>query len=314
MIAAVRLFLFGTARLEAFLALVAALALVAWQGFVGLQASGLTLDPNCILIVAETCDFETVARRQALLADSVTLQLAGLGIVIGIGVLLGTTAIATEIETGTVQTAWWLDPRRSRWFLARVLALGSVVFALVLVLAVVSHWFQSVRQPYFDPGASFDGYRLRGAVLLGTGLGAFAVSLFFGSLVGRTLPAIVLAVATTLGLVGLAHIVVFPNLTERVLLVADPRAPASPDEILEERYEAPDGSILTLAAARGASPVDTSKQDFWDWLNTTFRSVPFGYPGSSYWTVALRELTLWVVASLGFAAAAWFVVRRRRPS
>jgi hypothetical protein len=313
-ITAVRLWLFGTARIEAILAVVATVVLVAWQAFVGLQAAGLVIDPSCLLIVAETCDFEAVVRRRALFADELILELAGLGIAIGIGTLLGTTAIASEIESGTIQTAWWLDRRRSRWFLTRVLALGGLALALALVLAVVSHWFQSVRQPYFDPGASFDSYRFRGAVLLGVGLGAFGVSLFFGSLVGRTLPAIVLAVATTLVLVGLAHVVAFPNLAERVLLDLDPRASAWPHQGLETRYEAPDGTILTLDMARAASPVDPAKQEFWDWLSATFRPVPFGYPGSFYWAVALRELGLWVGSSAAFTAAAWLVVRRRRPT
>lgn len=314
MIVAARLYLLGTARFEIAMAFAATVAVVAAQLVIGLQVSSLTVDPSCLLIVAETCDFETVARRQAALADSTALQIVGLGIAVAIAALLGTSAIATEIESGTVQTAWWLDRQRRRWFVARVLAFGGLTVVLLIVLAVASHWFQSIRQPFFDPGAAFDSYRFRGPALLAAGLGAFGASVLLGALIGRTLPVVILAVGLSLALVGLAHVAVFPNLAERELLVDDPRLPAWPHEILESRYQAPDGTILTLDAARAVSPFAPARQEFWNWLSETFQSVPFGYPGSAYWIVAIRELGIWAALSALMVSAAWFLVSRRRPT
>ncbi|GIW20370.1 MAG: hypothetical protein KatS3mg065_0666 [Chloroflexota bacterium] len=240
------------------------------------------------------------------------IQAAGLGVAVGVGTLLGTMAVASELESGTVQTAWWLDPKRSRWLRSRLVAFGTATLVLLLVLAATSHWFEALRRPMFDPGASFQAYRFRGPALLGAGLAAFAVGSFVGAVVGRTLPSMVIAVVVALGLLGVSHAVVFPNLAEIVPLLSS--AADTPDAIVASRYLDASGSVLTLDMVKARSPFDTSKQDFWDWASTTFREVAAGYEGRSYWTVALREFALWLATAAALIGATWSVVRRRRPT
>lgn len=312
MIEAARIYLLRTARLELLVAVGAVAALVAIQLWMALQVVGISIDPNCILQVSAGCDPNLVVQYSSAFVNGDLILAAGLGLAVTVGALFGTLAVGSEIESGTIQTAWWLDRRRSRWFWARILAFGAVAAGLILVLAVASQWFQALRRPMFDPGASFDFYRFRGPALLGAGLATFGVASLLGAAVGRTLPSLVIAVAVGLGLVGVGHVVVFPNLDETVPLLTD--ASATPDAIFASRYLDASGSYLTLDMVKARSPYDTSKQDFWDWASTTFREVAAGYEGRTYWTVALRELALWVGVTMVLLAASWAIVRRRRPT
>jgi hypothetical protein len=312
MIEAARIYVLRTARLELLLAAVAVGALTATQAWTALQVVGIALDPGCLLQVTEACDPNLVVQYGSAFVNSPIIQAAGLGIAVGVGALLGTMAVGSELESGTVQTAWWLDPHRSRWLRSRLVAFGTATLVLLLVLAVTSHWFEALRRPMFDPGASFQAYRFRGPALLGAGLAAFGVGSLVGAVVGRTLPSMVVAVVVALGLVAVSHAVVFPNLAEAVVLRSS--AIDSPDAIVTSRYLDASGSVLTLDMVKARSPFDTSKQDFWDWASATFREVGAGYEGRSYWTVAVREFTLWIATCAGLIGATWTVVRRRRPT
>ncbi len=312
MIEASRIYLLRTARLELLVAIAGVAVLGGVELWTGLQVAGVDIDPGCLLQVARTCDPTLVAQYSSAFANSSLIQAGGLGLAVAVSALLGTVAIASELESGTVQTAWSLDRRRARWFRSRIFAFGGAVVALLLVLALASHWFEGLRRPMFDPGASFQAYRFRGPALVGVALATFGVASLVGAALGRTLPSLVVALGIGLGLVGLGHLVIFPNLAEPVPLLSD--APDTPDAVVASRYLDASGSYLTLDMVKARSPYDTAKQEFWDWASTTFREVAAGYEGRSYWTIALRELAVWTVVTAVLLVTTWGLVRRRRPT
>ena len=145
-------------------------------------------------------------------AQMVRLALAFIGPVVGL--LLGVPVVARELELRTTSLAWSLEGRRSRWLLSRALPMLAGALAGFAVLAAAgSMLFDSMRSvddwPYLhELGSS-------GVALVARGVMAFGIALLAGAVIGRTMPALIVAAVVVLawGLGGLG--VVQGQLSER---------------------------------------------------------------------------------------------------
>lgn len=114
-----------------------------------------------------------------------------------IGLILGVPIVARELELRTTSLAWSLSLRRSRWLLARALPM----FVIGLVGFIVLGWvgsglfeaMQGGRQ-----GPDLTEVAASGPALVARGVLAVAIGLLAGALIGRTMPALVIAVVLML--------------------------------------------------------------------------------------------------------------------
>ncbi len=114
-----------------------------------------------------------------------------------VGLILGVPVVAQEIEMRTTELAWSLALRRSRWLLARLLPM----LALAIVGFVVLGWLGDRLFNALDVGRQSPGLTevaSRGPTLVARGLLALGIGLLTGAIVGRTLPALVLAAIVVL--------------------------------------------------------------------------------------------------------------------
>ncbi len=123
-----------------------------------------------------------------------------------IGAFVGAPLLAREFEAGTFRYAWTQGFGRSRWTLAKLVALGAVVATASCALSVLASWYY---QPYVASGnqslslTTFNPlnpglFEQRGVAFAAWTLAAFAIGAMAGVLTRRVVPAIV----TTLAVCG----------------------------------------------------------------------------------------------------------------
>jgi hypothetical protein len=115
-----------------------------------------------------------------------------------IGLILGVTVVARELELRTAGFAWALTPRRMRWLVARLLPMLLVALIAIGFLA----WSSTTL---FDAmwlarrGPDLTEIAGQGLALVTRGLAGFAVALLVGALIGRTMPALLIGVVVLAG-------------------------------------------------------------------------------------------------------------------
>ncbi len=109
------------------------------------------------------------------------------------GVVLGAPLVAREIEQGTAPLSWALSGSRRRWLLGKVLAGVLLIAPLMLAVGLAANVLEGALNPGLDPYASLSNYVGRGVIDVFWALAAFGGTFALGTLFGRTLPAVVLA-------------------------------------------------------------------------------------------------------------------------
>jgi ABC-type transport system involved in multi-copper enzyme maturation permease subunit len=133
-----------------------------------------------------------------------------------IGAFVAAPVLGRELETGTFRYAWTQGFGRSRWTLAKLVALAAVVAGAAGAISVLFSWYY---QPYFAAGNQtlslseaspfYAGlFDLRGVAFAAWTLVAFAIGGLAGLLIRRVVPAIAatLAVYTALALAAALYL------------------------------------------------------------------------------------------------------------
>lgn len=108
------------------------------------------------------------------------------------GIILGVPIVARELEMRTTALAWSLTPSRARWLLARFL---PMLLVGVVGLGLLG-WMGTVLFDALWSGRTVPDLTEiagQGVPLLARGLMAIAVALLIGAIVGRTMPAFLIA-------------------------------------------------------------------------------------------------------------------------
>ncbi|HEX5465206.1 MAG TPA: hypothetical protein VFW92_00875 [Candidatus Limnocylindrales bacterium] len=159
------------------------------------------------------------------------------------GLLLGVPLVGREIEWGTASLAWTLARSRRRWLLARAVPL-AVVLAIVLALpALAAQVLEGARDPLAHPWTSFTDDGLRGPILVGRGLLTFGVAVLVGALMGRQLPALIVAGVVTIALLTAADMGRGAIVRGVATAVRADQTPASGSLFVAQAVRATDGSL-----------------------------------------------------------------------
>jgi hypothetical protein len=109
------------------------------------------------------------------------------------GIVVGAPLVAREIEQGTAPLSWALSGSRRRWLLGKVLAGVVLIAPLMLAVGLAANVLEGALSPGLNPYASFSNYLGRGVIDVFWALAAFAGTFALGTLLGRTMPAVVVA-------------------------------------------------------------------------------------------------------------------------
>ena len=131
------------------------------------------------------------------------------------GIVLGAPLVAREIEQGTAPLSWALSGSRRRWLLGKVLAGVVLLVPLMLADGLAAEVLEGALDPGVDTHAVYDDSMIRGFVPVFWALAAFAGTFTLGTLFGRTMPALIVALIVCFfvrGLweTGMARIVLRP--------------------------------------------------------------------------------------------------------
>ena len=109
------------------------------------------------------------------------------------GIVLGAPLVAREIEHGTAPLSWSLSGSRRRWLFGKVLAGVVLLVPLMLAVGLAAEVLEGALDPGVDTHAVFQNYMGRGFIVVFWSLAAFAGTFSLGTLFGRTMPALILA-------------------------------------------------------------------------------------------------------------------------
>jgi hypothetical protein len=232
-----------------------------------------------------------------------------------VGLIAGTALVAKEVDRGTTTFAWWLTGSRQRWLIARVLPVALFIVAAALTGGWLADQLEALRNPGVDPARSFGHLGLRGPVVGAEALAVFGLALACGAVLGRVLPALLVAAALSFGsIVGVGMLSDALLQPETVSVIADGGFPGQVDwRLIDTRVVAPDGSVMTWQEAYErygdtgdpASPSGTGASEL--------RTLIIAIPGDLYPIAMARMTVLYAALGLGAIVMAFAVVARRRP-
>lgn len=224
-----------------------------------------------------------------------------------IGVIPGSSLLASEIEHRSIQLSWTLVPSRRRWLLKRLLPVVLFVVLASGTAAVAGELLVGGRTPWLDSRLSFEEYGARGPVAVLRTVAFAMIALLVGAVIGRQVPALVIGAVAGLGLL---------LLLTTLRPFGEPLAPIPVVDslggnlVVSARYRADDGTLLTYGEAIERGP---PQEDPGGYILDGYEHVTMGVPGERLAAVEFRESIILLAISGAALAATMVVVQRRRP-
>ena len=273
-------------------------------GWIRSSGYAACLEPTDGSLTVACLELQGVGRWATRIA-SLSLQLAAFFPLLA-GLLLGGPLIARELDRGTARLAWSLGPSRRRWYGQRVLPILVVVTLTAMVIGIVAEQLTALFAPDVDLANSFIGFHARGVLLATSALLLASIAVAVGSIVGRQIPTILLAL-----LLGGATVLAVAEIDKRVLTGEAVRLTGenyyNHDLVMDEgRFELPDGRLVTYDQIVAIDPTIMERE-------FNYPYVQFGIPRERYREIEAREALAQVALSLGFLVVGAVVVGRRRP-
>lgn len=305
-------------RFEVLVASLLAAGVAAAAVVVGIQLSALGVDASCFIgdQSSSRLGCSNAETYRAILSSQAAAVFAAMAVVpVASGLIGGTPVVAREVETGTAQVAWSLAPVRRTWLIRQVVVIGLLVAVSLALAGLATGWLETLRGAV-EPARGFAQHGLHGWIPVLRGLAAFALALFVGAALGRTLPSMILAsglaIALLLGLglardfwVGQQSFVVVDSESDQFdgLLVEQ----AWRDTATGDVHRWQDAYLIASTMAPGEDP------EVW-LLAAGYRPVQLGVPTSTISGWPWLEGAVLVTASIVFLAGTNVIVNRRRPT
>jgi hypothetical protein len=234
------------------------------------------------------------------------LTLAGI-LPYAFGLFLGAPIVAREIERGTTRLAWSIAPSRLRWYILRTAPIVVVVVLLAFVAGIAADRLFAARSPGVDVSNAFDGYGYRGGLLAVQALVITAGALGLGSVIGRLLPTIIIALV--IGVLGIALVgKLHEQYTRREAIIVAADGEIRGARYIDQFFQLPDGRLVGWNELAEIDPAAMESE-----MGPQYPMVALVVPGERYREVEARE----AVVLTGIAAVMLFgagvIVQRRRP-
>jgi hypothetical protein len=237
---------------------------------------------------------------------------AARGIVVALPIIgaltLGLALVARELEQQTALFGWSLAPSRPRWLLGRLAPEVVLVAVICIVAGVLLDAIQGLGG-FVDPWRSFEGFGMRGPAVAGIGVLALGVTVFVGALLGRQLPALLIALPLTLA-AGLLVSAVSDGLLDRESVVGTMEEMDPGARQLAGLLRTPEGEDIGWEEAYnryGSAVYEGNVED----LGLT--QVSKFVPGDRYPFAVFRLTGLLALVGVIGMALTLFIVQRRRP-
>jgi hypothetical protein len=230
------------------------------------------------------------------------------------GLVLGVGLVASELESGTAELTWSLALDRRRWFFADFLRRLAIVVLSLSVLALVLWGMEAVRTAgglWLSPWPDAELY---GLPVIARGCLGLAVGAFFGSLVGRQLPALLCGAVVVIALTFVTGTAQdgFVHVPDAQPGAAGYVAAYLANDDVEIRFVTPDNQLLTRAEALASVPAGVA--DPAAWLQANEPLMPFGITEARTRAWQVLVSMLYLLAATGFTIGASAITSKRRPT
>jgi hypothetical protein len=313
-------------RVEVIAAATLALVSAAWATWVEVRMAGITPSAECMdVLVARgyeaigECTGPVRAWATILVEAGDSFRQYSEFLPFVVGSLVGVPIVARELELRTASMAWSMEPSRNRW-LVRQLAPVAVVVGLAMTAAAIGATAIDRDNTIWSGGyRDFTHIGHYGPGLVARAFGAFGIGVLAGSLIGRPLPAFLLAVALS--------VISVPGLTP----LRDGWLGTHPRHLLNGEqgvptawgWRAPDGAVMTHEEALVFVPTEIAAQDEGQiqplnaaaWLyERGYQEVSFGVSIETAFGWAPLEAGAYMGLGLVSIGVAAVFVNRRRPT
>ena len=311
-------------RVEVIVGSTLALVSAAWATWVEVRMAGVTPPAECMDILV-THGYEALGECTAAVRAWATILVeAGDSfrqyhefLPWVVGSLVGVPIVARELELRTASMAWSMEPSRNRWLVRQFLPILGVVGLAVAAAAIGATAIDRDNTIWSGGYRDFTHIGHYGPGLVARAFGAFGIGILAGSLIGRQLPAFVLAI--------MVSVISVPGLTP----ARDAWLDLHPTHVLNGEpgvptawgWRAPDGVVMTHEEALAFVPPEIAAQDEGQvqplnaaaWLyERGYQEVSFGVSmDTAFGWAPLEAMTYIGLGLLSIGAAALFVNRRR---
>jgi hypothetical protein len=313
-------------RVEVIAAATLALISVAWATWVEVRMAGATPPAECMDILLTRgydalgeCTAPVRAWATILVEAGDSFRQYSEYLPFVVGTLVGVPIVAREIDSRTASMAWSMEPSRNRWLLRQLLPVAVIAG---LAMTAAAGGAAAIDRHNTIWGGGYRDYTHighYGSGLVARWFGAFGIGILAGSLVGRPLPAFLLAIAVS--------VISVPGLTP----VRDAWLDTHPTHALDGEgvptdwgWRTPDGNAITHAQALASLvPPDIAAQDEGmvqpihapEWLHERgYSEVGFGVSVETAFGWAPLEAGAYIGLGLVSIGAAAVLVNRRRPT
>jgi hypothetical protein len=305
-------------RFELASGIIAALLIAGAALYADVQLRAVGLDEGCVtrwvasLPTDPTC--EARVATWATLNDDIAARIMAISAVLPwlVGLLAGIPVVARELESGTAAIAWSLAGSRTRWLNRQLIPILGCTLLATAAAATTTAWLAETRSFHGIWSATYSDADLSGLPLVVRFISAVVLGLYIGTVVGRVLPALIVAScisAIVVILLAQLQFAVVPPTYEHLSIgspgYVDRFLTANPD--IDVRFVTNDGAVLTLQQAIRLVPVDTPSVG--DWLQEHARLVPLGVKNSASWRWQLLETGLLGALSLTAYVMTFRVIR-----
>ncbi|RSM42925.1 hypothetical protein DMB66_54040 [Actinoplanes sp. ATCC 53533] len=241
------------------------------------------------------------------------------------GVFVGAPLLAREFEHGTWRLAFSQSVSRTRWLMTKLALVGTTVTVFAVAFAALFTWW---RAPLAEIGGRMRATAFIIAIpsLTAAALFAFAVGVFAGALLRRTIVAMAATLTTFLAVRLPLEEYARPHYRAPLVRITDPQLETGPgrlpgtDWIVHNGWVDRTGHLLSdgeeaaiIRQVYGGSDTlynsDARVESFM--IDHGLRHYTEYHPDSSFWVFqAIESASFLALAAASLAAAIWMVRRR----
>jgi ABC-type transport system involved in multi-copper enzyme maturation permease subunit len=248
------------------------------------------------------------------------------------GVVLGVVAVVQEIERRTVRLSWTQSGSRQKWLASNYLVNISTIVALFVPLCLVATWWNHAA--HYRPRLHLNGFPITGFSILLMSIFAFVLASALGLFVRRSGWTLAIALVVAFAFFYAVEFYVRSNLvpatftkTGAYVELGSASGFYGSDGVPANAWQKSNGIALVGSTH---APSSATMQTLYKKLNECYASprgrgnggskycVPKNHveffalyvPDSEYWTLQLRDGSIYVGITLLLAGFSFFTVRR----